>query len=104
MDEAWSRVTSLQGDEFRTKTGKPFTYSVAADVLTPSRTEYNLSKAQFAKALALVPLDGPGQINQLVRGPAYTWAVLNDLGSDEPIGDAISREKGSSKGIPPVLF
>jgi alpha-beta hydrolase superfamily lysophospholipase len=25
-----------------------------------------------------VPLDGPGLINHIARGPAYVWAVLHD--------------------------
>jgi hypothetical protein len=78
IKDVWCRVKSFQGQEFHTKTGKPFTYSVSGDVLNPSRTEYNLSKRDFEKALALVPLEGPSQINQLVRGPAYIWAVLHD--------------------------
>ncbi len=25
-----------------------------------------------------MPVEGPGRINDLVRGPAYIWAILND--------------------------
>jgi hypothetical protein len=44
----------------------------------PSRTDYGISKAEFGKALALVPFDGPGVISDTVRGPSYVWAVLHD--------------------------
>lgn len=77
-DDVWGRLKSLQGQEFATKTGKPFTYAISGDVFHPSRTTYNVSKADFKKALALVPFDGPGVINRIVRGPAYIWAVLHD--------------------------
>ena len=78
IDELWSRLRSCQGKSFETKTGKPFTYSLSGDVFHPSRTEYNISKAEFRKALADVPFDGPGVISKTVRGPSYVWAVLHD--------------------------
>lgn len=78
IDDLWSRLRSLEGHDFETKTGKPFTYEISGDVFHPSRTKYNVSKSEFRKALALVPFDGPGVINRTVRGPAYVWAVLHD--------------------------
>ena len=78
VDTVWSRLKALQGKEFETKTGKPFTYELSGSVFHPSRTTYNISKADFQKALNIVPIEGPGEINDLVRGPAYIWAVLHD--------------------------
>ena len=78
INEVWRRIQALEGAEFETKTGKPFTFTVVGNVLRPSRTRYNLSKANFARALELWPLDGPGQISPLVRGPAYVWGILYD--------------------------
>ena len=78
IDQLWLRIKRYAGEEFRTKTGKVFTYEVSGNVFHSSRTDYNISKTQFEKALALVPFDGPGIINYIVRGPAYVWAVLHD--------------------------
>ena len=78
IDELWDGLRRFEGDEFETKTGRRFTYEITGAVLRPSRTDYNLSKAEFEKALALVPFDGPGVINRTVRGPAYMWALLHD--------------------------
>jgi hypothetical protein len=78
IDVVWPRLKAFEGEQFETKTGLAFTYSISGDVLVPSRTDYNISKGDVAKALALVPLDGPGQINETVRGPAYVWALLHD--------------------------
>lgn len=78
MDSVWNRLKDLQGEEFFTKTGKPFRYSIAGDVLCVTRTEYNLTKANFGKALEVTPFDGPGSVNALVRGPSYVWALLHD--------------------------
>lgn len=75
----WSRISALQGEKFETKTGKPFTFEIHGEVFRPSRTKYNIARADFEKAFALVPFDGPGMVNNLVRGPAYIWAVLHDI-------------------------
>lgn len=78
VDDIWLRVRAMEGEEFETKTGKPFTFEISGNVFHPSRTKYNISKADFQKALDLVPIEGPGVISNLVRGSAYIWAVLHD--------------------------
>jgi hypothetical protein len=78
IDEVWSRIRKVAGEAFETKRGEPFTYEVSGDIFHPSRTPHNIAKTEFAKALALVPFNGPGVINWTVRGPSYVWAVLHD--------------------------
>lgn len=78
INELWCRVKAHAGKEFKTKTGKMFTYTISGDLLHTSRTDYNISKTEFHKAFALVPFEGPSVINRDVRGPAYVWAVLHD--------------------------
>jgi hypothetical protein len=78
IDEVWRRIKALEGNTFETKTGLPFTFKLAGDVFHPSRTQYNIAKSDFGKALDLVPFEGPGIVNRLVRGPTYVWAVLHD--------------------------
>lgn len=78
FEEMWSRIVAHAGETFRTITDKPFTYRIEGDGFFPSRTFYRISKADFIKAYELVPIAGPGVINQLVRGPSYVWAVLHD--------------------------
>ena len=78
IDLVWSRVQGLAGAEFTTKTGMAFKYTVSGNVLYPSRTNYALSKGEFAKALKLWPVKGPGEISRLVRRPSYIWAILSD--------------------------
>jgi hypothetical protein len=74
----WERITAHAGERFATKTGLPFTYQVHGDSVVPDRTRYRLHASNFRKAHALLSLSGPGEINALVRGPAYVWAVLTD--------------------------
>jgi len=78
FEQVWKRIAASEGKEFRTITNLPFTYELRGDSLCPSRTDYNISKKDFAKAYELVPIGGPGKINDLVRGPAYVWAILHD--------------------------
>lgn len=78
IEAVWSRIKTLEGERFETKTGKEFTFEVTVNTFYPSRTDYSISKGDFEKALGLVPLEGPGEISDLVRGSAYVWAVLHD--------------------------
>lgn len=74
----WQRIIACQGQQFKTVKGLPFTYKVKGHVVSVSRTKQNLPRSDFAKAYALMPLTGPGQINSTVRGPAYIYAILTD--------------------------
>lgn len=78
IEAVWTRIKRFEGSKFETKTGKEFTYSVSGESLRPSRAKQNITRSDFAKALELAPLDGPGEIGELVRGSAYVWAVLHD--------------------------
>ena len=76
--QVWDRIVAHEGQEFHTKTGLEFTYEISSEGFLPSRTSYRIAKSDFAGAYAIVPFQGPGQINKLSRGPAYVWAVLHD--------------------------
>lgn len=78
IDEVWRRIEVEAGGTFHTKTGVPLTYSVAGARLVTDRSDYPLHISDFAKALELVPIERPGMINTLVRGPGYIWAILHD--------------------------
>jgi hypothetical protein len=77
IDMLWRRIIDRQGETFRQQRGQEFTYRVRGDVLVPSTTKQNLPKSQFAAAAALLPLQGPGEIQHL-RGPSYLYAILTD--------------------------
>jgi len=79
FSEIWERIKKHAGEVFRTKTGLEFVYRVDGEYVIPDRTEYPLHKSNFEKAYKLVPLRGPGDINNIVRGPAYVWAILHDI-------------------------
>lgn len=74
----WNRIVNCSGEEFYTKTNLPFTYSIVDNCVVPDRTNYPLDKSNFVKAAQIDPLNGPGQISELVRGPSYVYAILTD--------------------------
>jgi len=79
ITEIWQRIHAHQNEPFKTTTGLPFTYSVSGNELFVDRTsDFPLHACQFEKALALVPIARPNEINRLVRGPSYVWAILHD--------------------------
>jgi len=78
FEEIWSKIVRHQGEAFRTITGLEFTYRIDGEGFYPSRTRYRIPKTDFRKAYEMAPIDGPGVINEIVRGPAYIWAVLHD--------------------------
>ncbi|WP_027356902.1 hypothetical protein [Desulfofundulus thermocisternus] len=79
FDEIWNRIISCAGESFYTKTGIKFKYYLNNDKsIITDRTNYKLYKNDFEKAFKLMPIDNPGKINNIVRGPAYIWAILND--------------------------
>ena len=85
VDEIWQRMKIFEGEIFRTIKNLEFTYGISGDVLIPSRTEYHLTKSDVSKVLKRVPLKGPGEISNDVRGPSYLWAILHDsrISNDE---------------------
>jgi hypothetical protein len=78
IEVVWRRLTQFEGHDFNTIRGKPFKYEISGSIFIPSRTDFNIGKSDFEKALELVPIGGPGEISDLVRGSSYIWAVLHD--------------------------
>ena len=78
FEQIWKNIEDCEGEIFSTRTGLPFTYRIINGKVVPDRTNYPLARSQFEKAAAVPDLQGPGQINSLVRGPAYVFAILTD--------------------------
>ena len=77
IELVWSRIVAHQGETFRQKRGKPFTYRVTGGAVHPDTTNQVLARSEFARALERMPLGGPGEINDL-RGPSYIYAIVMD--------------------------
>lgn len=75
--DVWPRIVAHAGEEFSTVTGLHFAYDVPGNYLRVNRTIRNLSRANFEKALAHVPLGSTRDIQHL-QGPSYSYAILMD--------------------------
>ena len=75
FERIWSNIEHCAGEQFKTKTGLPFTYQIINGNVVPDRTNYPLAKVNFEKASQIENLSGPGQINSLVMGPSYVFAI-----------------------------
>lgn len=78
IDVVWTRMKKHAGQEFQTRSGLPFIYRIEENQFVTTRTDYPLAKSEFAKALEYIPIQKPADIQQIVRGPSYIYAVLND--------------------------
>ena len=78
FETVWRRILSSEGEQFETIRGLPFTYEISGNIFSSSRTRYNISRADFERAYEHVPIQGPGDISNLVRGSVYIWSVLHD--------------------------
>ena len=77
IDRVWPKIVAHAGEDFHQKRGKVFTYTTGHGGARPSTTNQFLPRNQFEKALARMPTEGPGALQDL-RGPSYLWAILMD--------------------------
>jgi hypothetical protein len=77
IEDIWMRIEAHAGERFHLIRGAVFSYAVLGGSVVPDRTRQQIPKSQFEKALALVPLRGPGEIQGL-RGPSFVYAILMD--------------------------
>lgn len=78
IDIVWNNIVKNKGETFYTKVGLPFTYTIKGYGIIPSRTNQIIGKSEFCIAIAHLPIDGPGEINHIVRGSSYVYALLID--------------------------
>jgi hypothetical protein len=77
IDEIWRRIEAHAGESFALKQGGPFSYQIERGYLVPDRTNRRLPRRDIERAIAMLPLQGPGQIQHL-QGPSFIYAVLMD--------------------------
>ncbi len=73
----WDRIEENAGSEFHLIKGASFRYVVLAGHVVPDRTNQQIPKSHFEKALAFVPLGNTTEIQHL-RGPSFIYAILMD--------------------------
>ncbi|HEY8293195.1 MAG TPA: hypothetical protein VIG44_11935 [Thermomicrobiales bacterium] len=73
----WSRIEKHAGEPFHQLRGAEFTYTIKGGSVMPNRTNRNIAKSNFEKALSLIPFQGTTEIQHL-QGPSYVYAILMD--------------------------
>jgi hypothetical protein len=73
----WRRIETHAGEKFMQIRGGKFIYEVIGGHVLPDRTNQQIPKSHFEKALALLPLENTVPIQHL-RGPSYIYAILMD--------------------------
>ncbi|MFD1130613.1 hypothetical protein ACFQ3J_20940 [Paenibacillus provencensis] len=77
FDDVWQIIVEQEGSEFQQVRGKIFTYQTVGNAITPSTTNYIISRSQLEKAWKRMPVNGPGEFQDLI-GPSYLFAILTD--------------------------
>ena len=77
IEAIWSNLKAHEGEEFFTKTGVAFSYSINGNILNPSHTDRNIPKSNFVTALTRFPLYKTTQLRDL-QGYAYIYGLLTD--------------------------
>ena len=78
FEAVWERILQCEGELFHTVRNLPFTYRIIGGAVVPDRTGFPVSSNDFLKAYNMGELKNPGQINRIVRGPSYVYAILTD--------------------------
>ena len=77
IEAIWARVEAHAGESFQQIRGNEFTYAVVGGHVIPDRTNQQIPKSHFEKALAYVPLANTLPVQRL-RGPSFIYAILMD--------------------------
>jgi len=73
----WNRLEDHAGESFHQIRGGEFTYRVMGGCVVPNRTNRQLPRGDFARALESVPLRNT-RLLQRLQGPSYIYAILMD--------------------------
>jgi hypothetical protein len=77
LEIVWQRIETHAGEQFMQIRGGKFIYEVIGGHVVPDRTNQQIPKSHFEKALVLLPLENTVRIQHL-RGPSYIYAILMD--------------------------
>jgi hypothetical protein len=77
FEQVWGAIERHAGETFQQIRGGTFTYTVNGGSVVPDRTNRQLPKEHFRKALALAPFRSTSALQHL-QGPSYLYAILMD--------------------------
>ena len=77
LEIVWARIRAHAGEPFRQIRGGEFRYEAPSGYIALDRTNQNIPKSDFNRALEIVPLENTAAVQHL-RGPSYIYAILMD--------------------------
>lgn len=101
VSNLWSVITCHEGENFVTKKGLPFIYSIRGGELFTDRRERSITRSTFERAYEKLEKDqcgegaprrivGPKTLN--VYGAPYVWAVFVGIGLIEEEAEYTQEE------------
>jgi len=78
IEKIWVRIKKHQGEKFYLIKRAEFSYFVYGGHVIPDRTNQQIPKSHFERALELVPLFNTTPLQKKFRGPSYIYAILMD--------------------------
>ena len=83
FETIWQRIVEHQGQDFRTKKDKIFTYRIEEGAwFRPypggEPTNRRISRAALEQAWNVWPVEGPSKFPKSLMGPSYVWGIFSD--------------------------
>lgn len=78
FEDIWNRIIKHQGETFYTIRKLGLKYEVRDDKIYHNRTKPPILKSDFKRIYEKFPIEKPSEIQGLVRGSAYVYAILSD--------------------------
>ena len=83
--KVWDNIIKHEHEEFKTKTGIKFNYTLINDgnAIMPKNEKNSkllpIEKTELERVIAeFMPLESPSQINNVILAPSYVFAILTD--------------------------
>ncbi|OXS78310.1 hypothetical protein [Domibacillus enclensis] len=77
IEDVWDRIKTYEGQMFKQKKGKEFSYSIKGNILFLKTTNRSITKKVVEQALKLVPLESTVPVQHL-QAPSYLYGILMD--------------------------
>ena len=119
FDVVWRRIVALEGETFRQRRGKPFSYAISGGSVVPSTTNRLLPRS-ISPALSSGPRCAAPANCRICRGLPILFAILTDprivtadaAPRDRRVGQLIPERRSASRdrplagplGLPGSLF
>lgn len=78
FEDIWNRIAKHEGEIFRTIKGLELKYKIIDNKIYHNRTKPPILKSDLKRIYEKFPIEKPSDIQGLVRGSAYVYAILSD--------------------------